>query len=233
MQLFYIPDISDHEVFLNEDESKHAVKVLRLGNGNTVQITDGKGGLYRAEISDANQKKCRLTVTDKQAEFGKKDFRLHIAIAPTKNIDRFEWFIEKAAEIGIDEITPLLTARSERKTVNTERLEKILISAMKQSVKTYLPVLNKITCFNNLISTAICKNKYIAHCGHGEKNHLKNTVKKGEGILVLIGPEGDFTTEEVQYAQRRCFRETSLGNSKLRTETAGVIACSIVNMANE
>lgn len=233
MQLFYVPDISSSEVFLNEDESKHAVKVLRLHNGDTVQLIDGKGGLYKAEISDANHRKCRLAITYKQTEVGKKDFRLHIAIAPTKNIDRFEWFLEKATEIGIDEITPLLTKHSERKTLNTERMEKILISAMKQSLKTYLPVLNNITCVNDLISTAVCKNKFIAHCGEGEKQHLKNIVPKGEDILVLIGPEGDFTAKEIQYTQKHGFREISLGKSRLRTETAGIVACNIVNMANE
>lgn len=233
MQLFYVPDISNSDVFLNEAESKHAVKVLRLYNGNKVQLVDGKGGLYEAEVSDANPKKCRLAIINKQTYFKNKNFSLHIAIAPTKNIDRFEWFLEKATEIGIDEITPLLTEHSERKTIKTERLEKILISAMKQSLKIYLPVLNKITCFNDFVSTSDFKNKFIAHCGSGKKDHLKNIVKKGEDVLVIIGPEGDLSTEEVKYAKKYDFQEISLGNSRLRTETAGLIACNIVNLANE
>ena len=233
MQLFYVPDISGAEVFLNEAESKHAIKALRLSNGDTIQLVDGKGGFYKAEVSDADPKKCRIAITNKQTDFGKKDFRLHIAIAPTKNIDRFEWFLEKATEIGIDEITTLLTEHSERKTVKTERLEKILISAMKQSIKAYLPVLNEITRFYDLISTTTCKNKFIAHCKAGKNNHLKNIVKKSEDVLVLIGPEGDFSTEEIKFAQEHGFQEVSLGNSRLRTETAGIIACHIVNMANE
>ena len=233
MQLFYVPNISGTEVFLNEAESKHAIKVLRLSNGDTMQLVDGKGGFYKAKVSDANPKKCQLIITSTQTGLGKKDFRLHIAIAPTKNIDRFEWFLEKTTEIGIDEITILLTEHSERKTVNTERLERILISAMKQSVKAYLPVLNETTRFNDLISITTCKNKFIAHCNDGEKNHLKNMIKKGENTLVLIGPEGDFSTEEIKLAKEYGFQEISLGSSRLRTETAGVVACHIVNMANE
>ena len=233
MQLFYVPNISGAEIFLNEAESKHAIKVRRLSNGDTIQFVDGKGGFYKAEISDANPKKCRLTIKNTQTDSWKKDFYLHIAIAPTKNIDRFEWFLEKATEIGINEITVLLTEHSERKTVKTERLEKILISAMKQSIKAYLPILNETTHFHDLILSTTCKNKFIAHCNEGEKIHLKNTVKKGEDVLVLIGPEGDFSIEEVKFAKEHGFQEISLGNSRLRTETAGVIACHIVNLANE
>jgi 16S rRNA (uracil1498-N3)-methyltransferase len=150
MQLFYVPDISGAEVILDETESKHAIRVLRLQNGNPVQIIDGKGGFYEAEISDANPKKCKLVINKSHKEFGKRNFHLHIAIAPTKNIDRFEWFLEKATEIGIDEITPLLTSHSERKTINAERLEKILVSAMKQSLKAYLPQLHELSTFQRI-----------------------------------------------------------------------------------
>jgi len=233
MQLFYVPNISGAEVFLDETESKHAVKVLRLSIGDAIQLVDGKGGFYEAEVSDANPKKCRLKITNTQINFGKKDFHLHLAVAPTKNIDRFEWFLEKATEIGINEITPLLTEHSERKTVKTERLEKILVSAMKQSVKAFLPVINEVTSFNDLITNSTSGNKFIAHCYEGEKKHLKNEVKKGEDILILIGPEGDFSREEVELAKQNGFREISLGTSRLRTETAAVVACHIVNLANE
>ncbi len=233
MQLFYIPEIRGSEVTLDPDESKHAVKVLRLTEGSSVQIVDGKGGFHEAEIAEAHPKKCRLNILNSVLNFGLKDFRLHIAIAPTKNIDRLEWFLEKATEIGIDEITPLISEHSERKIVKLERLEKKMISAMKQSVKAYLPKLNESVHFNQLISSATEKEKYIAHCFKGNKTHLKRVVNKAADVLVLIGPEGDFSPEEVQLAKNNGFTEISLGESRLRTETAGIVACHIVNLANE
>jgi 16S rRNA (uracil1498-N3)-methyltransferase len=233
MQLFYVPNISGAEVVLDVTESKHAVRVLRLKNGSQVQIIDGKGGFYDAEIIDANQKKCRLSIIKTRLEFGKRDFHLHIAIAPTKNNDRFEWFLEKATEIGIDEITPLLTAHSERKTINTERFEKILISAMKQSLKAYLPKLNNLTLFKDLVTNNKSKFKLIAYCDEIQKTHLKNLVEKGKDTLILIGPEGDFSPEEIQLAIDNGIKVVSLGEARLRTETAGIVACHIVNLANE
>jgi 16S rRNA (uracil1498-N3)-methyltransferase len=233
MQLFYIPEISGSKVTLDQTESKHAVKVLRLSKGDRIRIVDGKGGFYEAEVLDASLKNCKLSVLSSIQEFGKKDFKLHIAIAPTKNIDRFEWFLEKATEIGIDEITPVISEHSERKVIKPGRLEKILVAAMKQSVKAYLPVLNEITNFNDLVAGSKGKNKFIAHCNEGEKVHLKNEVRESEDVLVLIGPEGDFSPEEAELAKENGFREISLGASRLRTETAGVVACHIVNLANE
>ncbi|KAF0235953.1 MAG: RsmE family RNA [Prolixibacteraceae bacterium] len=233
MQLFYVPNISGTEIVLDETESKHAVRVLRLQNGNQVEIIDGEGGFYKAQITDSNHKKCRLNIVESQKEFGKKNFHLHIAIAPTKNIDRFEWFLEKATEIGIDEITPLLTSHSERKAVNHERLEKILVSAMKQSLKAYLPKLNEMTAFKELVVSNKTENKYIAYCDEIQKTHLKDLVHRGKDTLILIGPEGDFSAEEVQLAIENGFSVVSLGNSRLRTETAGIVACHIVNLANE
>lgn len=233
MQLFYVPNISGAEVTLDETESKHAVRVLRLQNGFKVQIIDGKGGFYEAEITDANLKKCRLSIVKSTFDFGKKDFHLHIAIAPTKNNDRFEWFLEKATEIGIDEITPLLTSHSERKTINPERFEKILVSAMKQSLKAWLPKLNNLTSINELIFNNKTEDKFIAYCDDIQKNHLKDLVEKGKDILILIGPEGDFSPEEIQMAMKNGFKVVSLGEARLRTETAGIVACHIVNLANE
>ncbi len=233
MQLFYIPNISGTEVILDETESKHAVRVLRLIKGNEVQLIDGKGGFYEAEITDANQKKCKLAIKNTIHEFGKKNFRLHMAVAPTKNIDRFEWFLEKATEIGIDEITPILSDHSERKTIKSERLEKILVSAMKQSVKAYLPKLNEMVSFNEFITNCTTENRYIAHCYEGEKPHLKNVVEENQDAVILIGPEGDFSLEEVALAKEHGFLEVSLGTARLRTETAAVVACHIVNLANE
>lgn len=233
MQLFYVPDITGAEVVLDETESKHAVRVLRLQNGHRVQIVDGKGGFFEAEITDANPKKCKLSIVNSQTNFGKKDFYLHIAIAPTKNNDRFEWFLEKATEIGIDEITPLLTSHSERKTVNPERLEKILVSAMKQSLKAYLPKLNVLTPFKDLIVDNNNESKFIAYCDDIHKTHLKDLSVKGKNTLILIGPEGDFSPEEIQLAVENDFSIVSLGPARLRTETAGIVACHIVNLANE
>lgn len=233
MQLFYVPTISGAGVILDETESKHAVRVLRLTEGVQVQLIDGKGGFYLAEIVDANPKKCRLNIVESTQEFGKKKFHLHIAIAPTKSMDRFEWFLEKATEIGIDEITPLLTEHSERKNIKPDRLEKILVSAMKQSLKAYLPKLNELTRFSEFIANAKIETRYIAHCHDGEKPHLKNSLEKGNDILVLIGPEGDFSIEEVEAARRNGFQEISLGVARLRTETAGIVACHICNLAND
>ena len=233
MQLFYIPDISGKEVILNEIESKHAIRVLRLPQGAVIKLVDGKGGFYEAKIIDDNPKKCKLEIVDSQLEYEKKDFKVHIAIAPTKNIDRFEWFLEKCTEFGIDEITPILSEHSERKVIKPERLQKILVSAMKQSVKAYLPTLNPITTFKALIGQNSSYKKFIAHCNDGEKNHLQNDIEEGDNVLILIGPEGDFSPEEVEWAKEYGFKETSLGTARLRTETAGVAACHIVNLANE
>ena len=233
MQLFYIPNITGSKVILNETESKHAVRVLRLTEGSRVELIDGEGGFYEAEIVVAHQKKCKLQITSSTKEFEKRKFKLHIAISPTKNIDRYEWFLEKCTEIGIDEITPLLTEHSERKVIKPERLNKILVAAMKQSLKAYLPKLNPITGFNELISERKYKNRYIAHCYEGEKIHLKNSIKPGEEVLILIGPEGDFSPAEVTLAKQNGFVEVTLGNARLRTETAGVVACHIPNLIND
>lgn len=233
MQLFYIPNISGNEVILDETESKHVVRVLRLTERTTIELVDGKGGYYTAEITDANPKKCRLAVTNAQKDFGNKNFWLHMAVAPTKNIDRFEWFLEKATEIGVDEITPLLCEHSERKVIKPERLEKILVSAMKQSLKAYLPRLNELTSFKDFVTKANHQNKFIAHCYEGNKSHLKDLIGVHSNTLVLIGPEGDFSPEEVELAITKGFTAVSLGNARLRTETAGVVACHIVNLANE
>ncbi len=233
MQLFYVPNISGAEVTLDETESKHAIRVLRLQNGTQVEIIDGAGGFYKAQITDANPKKCRLKIIESQKEFGKKDYHLHIAIAPTKNNDRYEWFLEKATEIGIDEITPLLTSHSERKTINPERFEKILVSAMKQSLKAYLPKLNDITHIRQLVTNNKTENRFIAYCDDIQKTHLKDLTIQGKNTLILIGPEGDFSPEEIQMAIENGFKVVSLGEARLRTETAGIVACHIVNLVNE
>jgi 16S rRNA (uracil1498-N3)-methyltransferase len=233
MQLFYASNVLGNEIVLDETESKHAIRVLRLNAGDKVQVVDGGGGFYTAEIAESHPKKCKLSILESHEKFGKRKFKLHIAIAPTKNNDRFEWFLEKATEIGIDEITPILCEHSERKTIKPDRLEKILISAMKQSVKAYLPKLKPMVPFNDFIHKNDASQKYIAHCNDGEKPHLKNEIEKKENVIILIGPEGDFSMEEVEEAKINGFREISLGPSRLRTETAGVVACHIVNLVNE
>jgi len=233
MHLFYIPEIHGNFVGLNEAESKHCVKVLRLAEGDEVQMVDGKGGFYNAVISKADIKKTILKITARQIGFEKRDYYLHIGIAPTKNIGRFEWFLEKATEIGIDEITPLVSAHSERKTVKAERLKKILISAMKQSVKAFLPKLNEITLYARFIELPFEGSKFIAHCHSTEEAPLKGLVEKKKKVIILIGPEGDFSEKEIQDAQQHGFTGVSLGNSRLRTETAGVVACHTVSLINQ
>ena len=233
MHLFYTPDISEETYTLNEIESKHCIKVLRLNTNDQIELIDGKGSFYEAKIMDPNPKKCKIEITKTIHEFGKRNHYLHIAIAPTKNMDRFEWFLEKATEIGIDEITPLLCHHSERKVIKNERLEKIIISAVKQSIKAYKPKLNALTKYNDFITQNFKGSKFIAHCEENKKQSLKTNYKVGNNALILIGPEGDFSSNEIKLAKENNFHETNLGESRLRTETAGVIACHTINLLNE
>ncbi|WP_423127446.1 16S rRNA (uracil(1498)-N(3))-methyltransferase [Gaoshiqia sp. Z1-71] len=233
MHLFYTPDIRNQTYCLDETESKHAVRVLRLNQGDLINLVDGKGNFYEARITDANPKRCRIEVTKQAGEFGKRTHYLHMAVAPTKNIDRFEWFLEKATEIGIDEITPVLCDRSERKTVNEDRLEKVIISAMKQSLKAYLPKLNPLTPLNGLLKAEFKGKKFIAHCYDQNKNELRTEITGSSSNLILIGPEGDFSEDEVTQAIGQNFLPVNLGNSRLRTETAALVACHTANLLNE
>jgi len=233
MNIFFTPDIAAKHYVLEESESKHCIKVLRHGKGDKLTLVDGKGGLFTAIITDPNPKKCAVEVVESSLEFEKRNFSLHIAIAPTKNTERLEWFLEKAVEIGVNEITPLLCDHSERKQINAERLEKVMVSAMKQSLKAYLPKLNNLTNFERLIKDASEQKKLIAHCEKGEKKHLFHTIQPNDSVLILIGPEGDFSISEIEFAKQFGFQEISLGESRLRTETAGVVACGIVNLVNE
>lgn len=232
MTLFYTPNISTCP-FLPEEESQHCVKVLRLNAGDKIQLIDGVGGFYEAEIINPHHKHCEVKILQKTENFNKHNHYLHIAIAPTKNIERFEWFLEKATEIGIDEITPIICRFSERKIVKPERLEKVIVSAMKQSIKAFLPKLNDVCTFDEFIKENKATQKFIAHCYEGEKELLQNIYEKGSHSLVLIGPEGDFSKEEVELALKNNFTPVSLGNSRLRTETAGIVACHTINLLNE
>jgi len=232
MSLFYVPALSSGFV-LPEEESQHAVKVLRMQVGDTLTVVDGAGGFYKARITNPHPKHCAFEITETILEYGKRNYRLHIAIAPTKNIERLEWFIEKATEIGIDEITPIVCRFSERKVIKAERLEKIIVSAAKQSVKAYFPTLNTLCTFDELIKTCQASQKFIAHCYEEDKRLLQTEIQPSEDVLILIGPEGDFSKEEVQKALSVGFIPVSLGSSRLRTETAGVVACHTVCLRNE
>lgn len=232
MTLFYCPTLAEAAV-LSEEESQHAVKVLRLQAGDEIIVVDGVGGYHQACITNPHPKRCGFELTHSVTEYGKRDFRLHIAIAPTKNIERLEWFIEKATEIGIDEITPVICRFSERKVVKEERLEKIVVSAAKQSVKAYFPVLNPLCSFDELLKNCGASQKFIAHCYDEDKRQLHAEIAKGSDVLILIGPEGDFSKEEVAKALAAGFVPVSLGQSRLRTETAGVVACHTVTVMNE
>jgi 16S rRNA (uracil1498-N3)-methyltransferase len=233
MHLFYTPDLQDDNYQLSEEESKHCVRVLRLTEGEKLCLVDGKGLFCEAVIISAHPKACLLQVVDRKPNFGKRDFRLTIGVSPTKNIDRYEWFLEKATEIGIDGIIPLISRYSERKEIKHERLEKVMVSAIKQSIKAYLPELSPTRNFKETIKMPFAGQKLIAHCNEGEKVLLRDAVVKGKDILILIGPEGDFSNEEVELAVKEGFIPVSLGDSRLRTETAALVACHTVNLINQ
>lgn len=233
MQLFYTPDITDSPIYyLSEEESKHCIRVLRLQLGDHVRLIDGRGGLYEAEIIDAHPKKVALKLLSLQNEYGKRNHYLHIAVAPTKNLERLEWFLEKATEIGIDEISLIICQRSERKEAKVERLNKIITSAIKQSLKAYHPLLNEVTAFQKLITQAFDGQKFIAHCEPGAKADLSGLLKLQGKYLILIGPEGDFSPKEIEDALQNGFEPITLGNSRLRTETAALEACFEINFLN-
>lgn len=236
MLLFYQPDMRNaaHEnaYFLNEEDSRHCVKVLRKNSKDIIHVVDGKGSLFECEITKPHEKKCEFRVLSQQNDFQKSDIYLHIVIAPTKNADRIEWFIEKCVEIGIDEISLIQTKYSERKNQKVERLEKIAISAMKQSLKAYLPKINELVEFDSFLkmSEQISANqKIIAHLTD-DALPLSSILEPKSTYCLLIGPEGDFSSEEVKKAQQAGFQVVTLGKSRLRTETAGVVACTLINL---
>jgi 16S rRNA (uracil1498-N3)-methyltransferase len=230
VNLFYQPLIPQGALHLDQEESRHAIKVLRKRNGDVIRLTDGHGFFYEGIITDADATECAFSIHKTIAE-AKKDFRIHIAISPTKNADRIEWFVEKAVEIGIDEITLIECDHTERQHVKLERLNKMAVAAMKQSVKARLPIINATTKFENVLH-AVATEKYIAHIDDTNDQHLQNVVVRGQSYLVLIGPEGDFSPTEVSSANRSGFKKVSLGSSRLRTETAGLVSCHILNLAN-
>ena len=230
MQLFYL-DKTKEETVLDQKESKHAIKILRKKKGDILDIIDGSGYLYKGEIIIADINSCKIKIIESYKKNKKHNYHLHIAIAPTKNISRFEWFLEKATEIGVDEITPIICTRSERKIIKHERCEKILLAATKQSLKFYKPKLNNTINISEFIKTSIKGKKYIAHCYNYKKRELINELVHKKNTI-LIGPEGDFSINEVEHARKNNFQEISLGKSRLRTETAGIISTHIVNIKN-
>jgi 16S rRNA (uracil1498-N3)-methyltransferase len=235
MNVFYCPDIASHEATLSPEESAHCIRVLRLGRGEKVQVIDGKGGYYAAEIADPDAKKCRLEILATLDHAKVRNYKIKVAIAPTKNLDRFEWFIEKSVEIGIDMITPLLCQRSERRVLKTDRLHKLILSTMKQAIIPFRPVLDELTAFNTfVVKPGVPKNnRFIAHCEDTGRKKLMEVCKASQDIVVLIGPEGDFAPEEISFATDHGFIPVSLGVNRLRTETAGVVACHTINILND
>ena len=235
MYLFYTPDI-DTSCFLSEEESAHCVRVLRYDRGDEILLTDGRGTTYHARITNPHPRHCEFELLSQEKQEKTHNIYLHVAIAPTKNIERLEWMVEKCTEIGVDEITPLLCRFSERKNLRNDRLEKIILSAAKQSLTPYLPVLNPLTDFAALMKQYAGNedlDKYIAHCYKDEKRELKDVLQKGRDVLILIGPEGDFSEQEVELAIANGFVPVGLGRSRLRTETAGVVACHTAVLLNE
>ena len=227
MQLFY-SSIIEKTVNITSEENKHLVKVLRKNINDQIHLIDGKGYLYTGRIIKQDKNNSEVEIIKKEKKEKNHNYYLHIAISPTKNISRFEWFLEKATEIGIDEITPILSQRSERKKINIDRCERILISSIKQSLKFHLPKLNDPISYNDFIKQKINGDKFIAHCLETKKEKLSNSINKI--CTILIGPEGDFTEEEINLAKDHGYKPLSLGSSRLRTETAGVVATHSVNL---
>lgn len=228
--LFYTTKIENGFAHLDEEESRHLLSVLRRKPGDKIQLTDGLGFFYEAELADVGKRHALARIISKNESAPARTSRLHIAIAPTKQIERFEWFLEKAVEIGVDEITPLLCHRSERDTVRLDRLEKIMISGMKQSLRAWLPKLNELTHFQKFATEATEIQKRIAWCSANLLPHLKTVITPHQNAVLAIGPEGDFSMEEVALARQNGFMEVGLGEARLRTETAGVLAVSIFNL---
>ncbi len=232
--IFYTPNVNlaEQQYVLPPEEAKHVVKVLRMQQGDTLLLTDGGGHFIYSRIEHIEGKKCWVAF-DKIEKQNPFPYRLNLAVAPTKNTNRYEWLLEKVTEIGVASIIPLISFHSERRKLNTERLEKILISAMKQSQKAYLPELSEATSFQDIIGRPMKGKKYIAHCHPNfERKAISATYKKGEDVTILIGPEGDFSKEEIQQAIAAGFDSIHLGTSRLRTETAGIVACSSIYQLN-
>lgn len=229
--LFYQPDLPNGTLYLDPEESRHCIKVLRKRNGDSIHVTDGKGTLYNCTITDARPERCTFVIESSEQE-KQKSFRIHIAIAPTKNPDRTEWFVEKAIEIGVDEITFVTCDNSERASVKLERIEKLALSAMKQSLKFTVCKINNIKPLRDCISQADEQQKFIAYVDQANPDELFKLAVRDQSYRVLIGPEGDFSPGELTLALEHGFKKVALGPSRLRTETAGIAACHTLNLIN-
>jgi 16S rRNA (uracil1498-N3)-methyltransferase len=234
MQVFYAPGISGSTFTLDERESRHTVRVLRMKSGDQVRLIDGRGNLYEGIIAHPDQKKCVISINSVINNFETRNYRLHLAVSPLKNPDRYEWFVEKAVEIGVDEITPLISRNTEKQTVKPERLRSIIVSAMKQSLKANDTILNEVCQFSKIINQDHSGKMMIAHCN--EKIHrmtIGDLYGKGDDVIILIGPEGDFSKDEINAAFEKGFSSVNLGTSRLRTETAGIAACHSIYFINQ
>ncbi len=235
MILFYSREIIGEQAVLDEEESRHCIQVLRKREGDTIHLIDGVGGMFRAEIVEANRKRCVARITKQLPDAQHRDFRIHLAVAPTKNIARIEWLLEKVTEIGIDEITLVTCRHSERTKVRLDRLEKVLLSATKQSLKAQIPMLNplqKLKDFLKNLDANAQRQNFIGYIDENINEALKDNYHQGKDVCILIGPEGGFALEEVEMAQKHGFQPVSLGKSRLRTETAGLVACHTIHLLN-
>jgi 16S rRNA (uracil1498-N3)-methyltransferase len=233
MQLFYNSDIKqgDTTFFFDKEESKHIVKVLRKKESDKIFLTNGLGYLFESEIISASEKKCEIRIANVQFH-EPTSYHIHIAVAPTKMNDRLEWFLEKATEIGIHEITPIICDNSERKVYKIDRAEKIVQSAMKQSLQMYLPKINEPISYSQFVKQTFDGQKFIAHCEETERKAFQKEIKPNEKVTILIGPEGDFSTKEIKLALENQFIPVTLGNTRLRTETAALVACHTIVIKN-
>ena len=233
MQYFYDPSLvpESSECTLGKEESNHIIRVLRKKVGDPIQLTNGKGHVFTARIADPSLKACRVEILEVEKIIPRM-YSLHLAVAPTKSMDRFEWFLEKATEIGVNEITPILCEHSERKVLKRHRLDKVIQSAMKQSQRAYLPKLNNLTALPDFLDSQSKGLRFIAHCQEGDKSELKRRIFPDKDILVMIGPEGDFSENEIQLALEKGYSPVSMGEYRLRTETAAILACATFAFIN-
>jgi 16S rRNA (uracil1498-N3)-methyltransferase len=228
----FIGSVQNNKALLTPEESWHCAKVLRKKKGDVIQLIDGKGNFFEGIISVVSEKQCAVDITKGPMHQTKRDYYLHLAIAPTKQIDRVEWMLEKAVEIGIDEISFIECKNSERTVVKMDRMAKIIESAVKQSLQAFIPKINDLQSFRNCVTTSTCTHKLIAHCFDTQKTNIKAIDFKNTSSVILIGPEGDFTKEEVEISMKMDFKAISLGKNRLRTETAGLYACQAVSILN-
>ncbi len=230
MPVFYTSQIDHKQAILGEEESRHIIKVLRMAGGDPLEMVDGKGNYYTGIISVPDPKSCQVRIKNVTEDYLHRDYYLHIAIAPPKSTERFEWFLEKATEIGVDEITPVICARSERNRIRHDRSQKILIAAMKQSGRALLPRLNRESPLSDFLDRSTADIKLIAHCDTCGDQHITAEPHIDQSWIIMIGPEGDFTPGEIEAAKQNAFREINLGEAVYRTETAGIIACHTISL---